>query len=302
MIYLRLIRWPNVLLTIITQVVIVYWYFPSTAAVKGLETWQEILLILATALLTASGNVINDIYDVATDVINKPDQVIVGKSITEKRAFTIYIFLTSTAIACGFILANSIQKPSLAGLFIGVAFLLYTYATTLKSILIVGNIVISFLVGSVVLITALFELFPAVTALNRATQLSALQHLAVFALFAFLVNLLREWIKDCQDVKGDHASGRSSLPIVLGNKRAVQFMAIYTLVCVVILGYLATFELYKDQRSLYYILFLIVAPLLFVGLRLFTASTLKEFKVLSLVCKLVLLFGVLGMGIIKFEV
>ena len=271
-------------------------------AVLGLAAWQETLLILSTALLTASGNVINDIYDVATDVINKPSQVIVGKSITEKRAFTIYITLTSIAILCGFILANSIGKPALAGLFIAVAYLLYTYASTLKSILMVGNVVISILVGSVVLITALFELFPAITDLNRATQLMALQHLSVFALFAFLVNLLREWIKDCQDVNGDHASGRSSFPIVLGHKRAVRSMAVYTLILVLIIGYLTTFYLHKDATSLYYTLFLILAPLFFVGLRLFTAHSLKELKVLSLICKLVLFLGVLGIGIVKFGV
>ena len=109
-------RIPNVLMTLVTQLVIVYGYFPQTDAVLGLETWQVILLLVATALLTASGNVINDIYDVATDSINKPGKVLVGKSIPEKKAFTLYIIVTSIAIVSGFILANSLNKPALAGL------------------------------------------------------------------------------------------------------------------------------------------------------------------------------------------
>jgi len=299
---LKLIRWPNVLLTLITQLVIIYWYFPQTEAALGLQIWQVALLLVATALLTASGNVINDIYDVTTDVINKPEKVIVGQTITEKKAFILYVVLTSTAVVCGFILANSIDAPALAGLFIGVAFLLYSYATTLKSMLLVGNIVISLLVATVVLITALFELFPAITDLNRPTQLDSLQHLAVFAAFAFFVNLLREWIKDCQDVKGDHASRRSSLPIVLGQSRAARLMAVYTLVLVVIISYLASSQLYTDPVSLYGTLFLIMAPLMFIGLRLFNARSMKEFALLSLICKIVLFLGVLGIGLIKFTV
>jgi 4-hydroxybenzoate polyprenyltransferase len=285
-------------MTLVTQLVIIYGYFPQTDAVLSLETWQVVLLLLSTALLTASGNVINDIYDVTTDIINKPEKVLVGNSIPEKKAFTLYILVTSSAIISGFILANSLEKP--AGLFIAVAFLLYTYATTLKSMLVVGNVVISFLVGAVVLITALFELFPAITDYNGEFQLEALLHLSVFALFAFLVNLLREWIKDCQDVKGDHASGRSSLPIALGRKRAAKFMGVYTIILVIIIGYLATFELYTDAISLYGTLFLIMAPLMFIGLRLFTADSLKEFRILSLICKIVLLLGIIGIGFIKF--
>lgn len=301
MIFLKLIRWPNVLLTLITQLVIIYWYFPLTEASLGLQTWQVALLLIATALLTASGNVINDIYDIATDIINKPEKVLVGKSLTEKKAFTIYIVLTSISILCGFVLANSIGKPALAGLFIGVAFLLYTYATSLKNMLLVGNIVISLLVGFVVLTTALFELYPAITDLNRAAQLRAMQHLTVFAIFAFLVNLLREWIKDCQDLQGDLATGRSSLPLLLGKQRASRVMAVYTIILVLIIGYLTTIALNKDEISLYYTLFLIVAPLMFIGFRLFTAHSDRDYHQLSLICKIVLFFGVLGIGIIKFR-
>ncbi len=289
-------------MTLITQVIIIYVYLPQTNAILSLAHWQVLLLLSSTALLTASGNVINDIYDVSTDIINKPDKVLVGKSITEKKAFTFYMVITSISVGFGFILANSVEKPALAGLFIGIAFLLYTYATTLKKMLLVGNILISILVGSVVLITALFELFPSITEFNKAYQLEALLHLTVFAIFAICVNLLREWIKDCQDMKGDHASGRSSLPLLLGKKRAAQAMAIYTLILVVIIGYLTTMELNTDPISLYGSLFLIMAPLLYVALRLFNVDSVKEFGILSLLCKVVLFVGIIGIGFIKFTV
>ncbi len=300
LIILQLIRWPNVLLTLLTQLVILYWYLPQSDAIFGLELWQEIVLMIATALLTASGNVINDIHDMPTDIINKPAKVIVGKKITEKNANILYIALTVIAVASGFVLANSIEKPALASIFIAVAFLLYTYATTIKRMLVVGNLVISFLVAAVVLITAIFSLFPAITPLNRAAQLDALLYLSAFAVFAFCVNLLREWIKDLQDVKGDHATGRSSLPIILGKQRAGRAMGVYTMVLVIIIGYIAAAWLNQDTLSLYATLFLILAPLIFIGLRLFSATTLREYRLLSLLCKLVLFVGVMGVGCIKY--
>ncbi|WP_231717798.1 geranylgeranylglycerol-phosphate geranylgeranyltransferase [Nonlabens sp. YIK11] len=300
MIYLKLTRWPNVLMTVLTQLVIIYGYLPQTQASLALESWQVFLLLLATALLTASGNVINDIYDVATDVLNKPDKVIVGKRITEKKAFNFYILLTILAVVAGFILANSIHLPSLAAIFIIVSFVLYLYATNLKKILLLGNVVISVLVALVVIIIAVFELVPSITDLNRAIQLSVFRHLLIFSLFAFLVNLLRENIKDCQDVKGDHATGRNSLAIVLGRLRALKVLSIYTIILVLVIGYLVFDQLFADRVTLYYIVFLIMAPLMFLGIRLWTAVSKKELAILSLVCKLVLLTGIIGIALIKF--
>ena len=96
-------------MTVVTQVIIIYLFLPQTGAFLALESWQVMLLLLSTALITASGNVINDIYDVATDRLNKPDKLIVGLKITEKKAFILYTVLTSIALLSGFILANSHQ-------------------------------------------------------------------------------------------------------------------------------------------------------------------------------------------------
>lgn len=300
--YLKLTRWPNVLMTLLTQLVIIYGFLPQSGAFTALETWQVLLLLMATGLLTASGNVINDIYDITTDRLNKPEKVIVGTFITEKRAFNFYVILTSIAVIMGFILSYSIDKPKLAGLFIVVSFSLYMYAIHFKRVLLAGNILISILVAFVVLITALFELYPPITEINKPLQLMILKQLAVFALFAFLVNLLREHVKDCQDMKGDHATGRMSLAIFIGKSRAARVLAVYACILVVMTGYLAATQLRLQTVSLYYTLFLIMAPLMFIGLKLWTARSSKDFKLLSLACKMVLLFGILGIVVIKFKI
>ena len=301
LIYLRLIRWPNVLMTVLVQVVVVYFYLPQTYASPALDTSQVLLLFIINSLLAATGNIINDIYDVQTDRLNKPDRVIVGTFISEKIAYRWYIGLTVFMILCVFVLSNQVGQAKITGLYISASFLLFLYATQLKRVLIVGNVVISFLVAFVVLIIAIFELMSSITDDNRHIHLTLLIHLSVFALLAFLVNLLRENIKDCEDMKGDHATGRNSLPIAIGRSRACKLLSIYTLLLVISLGYLSTIHLNGDATSLYYTLFLIIAPLMFIGLRLWNADSLKEFKILSLVCKFVLLFGILGIAIIKIE-
>ncbi|SCY03511.1 4-hydroxybenzoate polyprenyltransferase [Nonlabens sp. Hel1_33_55] len=287
-------------MTALTQLVIIYGYLPQTGADLALELWQVALLMISTALLTASGNVINDIYDVQTDILNKPDKVLVGKKITEKKAFNFYIILTILAVVAGFILANSVGLASLAAVFIIVSFLLYFYATYLKKVLLLGNLLISVLVGFVVVITAVFELVPSITEFNRAEQLAVFQHLLIFALFAVVVNLLRESIKDCQDIKGDHATGRNSLAILLGRDRALKVLAVYTIILLLIMGYFLTTVLYVDRISVYYTVFLIMAPLMYLGIRLWSSVSTKELAILSLVCKLVLLTGIIGIAIIKF--
>lgn len=109
--FLKLIRWPNVLMTILTQLVIVYAILNPSGVDLALNWWQLTLLILSTALLTAGGNVINDIQDVEIDKVNKPEKVLVGKVISENNAFTIYGVLTIIAVIAGFVLSNSLDKP-----------------------------------------------------------------------------------------------------------------------------------------------------------------------------------------------
>lgn len=295
--YLNLIRWPNVLMTVLTQLVIVYAFLIPSGIDMALENWQLALLILSTALLTASGNVINDIHDVVIDQVNKPEKVIVGKHITEDRAFTMYIILTIIAVVCGFLLANSIDQPYMAVVFILVAFLLYLYATTLKSMLLIGNILISLLVGLVVMITVVFELYPVITPQNRAVQKAFFLIMLEFSFFAFVVNILREWVKDCQDMDGDHAGGRKTLPLVVGRTRTARIAFVFCLGLVIALGWYVYTYLYKNTVAVYYFTFLIIGPLLYTATQLWVADKPSQFKRISLVLKLVLLSGILSISV-----
>ena len=76
------------------MVIIKYWLFHAYEVALTLNNFTLFLLIFSTICVAAGGNVINDIYDVEIDKINKPKKVLVGKSISEKAGFNYYIILT----------------------------------------------------------------------------------------------------------------------------------------------------------------------------------------------------------------
>ncbi|WP_438962695.1 geranylgeranylglycerol-phosphate geranylgeranyltransferase [Nonlabens sp.] len=300
--FFKLIRWPNVMMTILTQLVIVYAILIPSGVELALNSWQLGLLVLSTAFLTAGGNVINDIQDVEIDKVNKPKKVLIGKNISENNAFTMYAVLTVIAVVAGFTLANSLGKPIMATVFVFVAFVLYIYATTLKSMLLVGNIVISLLVGLVIMITGIFELYPVITAGNLSAQQFMLKILFDFAVGAFLINLAREWVKDCEDLNGDHAGGRYTLAIALGRIRAARVISIFLLGVIALIVWYIYNYLYQNQIATFYFIFLIIAPLMYVMLRLWNSEKTAQFHLLSNLLKVVLLTGICSMAVINLTI
>lgn len=288
-------------MTVITQLLVVYCILIPSSLVMALSWWQVVLLVLATAFLTASGNVVNDIYDVQIDAVNKPGKIIVGKSISEERAFALYVILTSAAVICGFIIANSVGKPVLAVIFVIVSFLLYAYASTLKSMLLVGNIVISLLVGLVIIIPGIFELVPVATPATREAHIFVMSVLLDFSILAFAINLAREWVKDIEDVNGDLAGGRTTLPIFIGRTTAARVVSVFVLGIICAITWYVIHVLYKNQLASYYFISAIIGPLVLVIFRLWNASTTKDYRQVARILKVVLALGILSIAVLQLK-
>lgn len=161
---LNLIRYKNLLLIILIQILIKYVLFESFKVDQSLSSLHFLLLLLSTIFIAAGGYIINDIYDKSIDAINKPQKQIVGKKISETNAYNLYIAFTASGVLIGFYLSNHVGYSGFAILFILISALLYVYTTSLKSIAILGNLVISILVSISILIVGLFELFPSISA------------------------------------------------------------------------------------------------------------------------------------------
>lgn len=290
--YLKLIRYPNLIFIALTQLIIKYGLFHPFKIDITLNGFGFALLVVATVCIAAGGYIINDIYDVEIDRINKPNKVLIGKKITEKSANRLYIILNIIGVGIGFYLSNIIDKPAFSALFIIISALLYLYASYLKGMLLIGNLVVSSLVAMSVIIVGLFDLLPAITAQNQGTQSVIFSIVLDYSLFAFFLNFIREIVKDIQDINGDKNYGMNTLPISIGRKRAT--LTVFILGCIAVVGivyYMYTY-LYENQIATLYFLFLILAPLLYFCIKSWSADTAKEYNMLSLLLKIIMFLGV----------
>ena len=270
----------------------------------SLADWQYCLLVLSTILIAAGGYVINDIFDQDTDSENKPSKTIIGKAISESMGYNIYVALTVVGVGIGFYLSNVIMKPSFATIFILIASLLYIYATSLKQMLLVGNVIVAFLLSFSVIIIGIFDLYPATYEGNQKEMGVLFSILIDYAVFAFIINFIREITKDLEDVNGDYNQGMNTLPIIFGVERTAKVVFGLSFIPLVILLYYT--NAYFASNNLYvatiYSLLTLLGPLLYFTIKSWTAATKKEFHHLSLVLKIVLLFGILSISVISYNI
>lgn len=298
--YLNLIRYQNLLFIALVQIFIKYSLFQPFGIDTVLSSFNFALLVIATLCIAAAGNIINDIYDVEIDRINKPDKVLIGKTISEKNANRLFIILNITGVAIGFYLANSIQKPGFAALFVAISAMLYLYASYLKGMLIVGNLLVSVLVAMSLIIVALFDLLPAITTQNLDAQSEVFKIVLHYALFAFCINLIREIVKDLQDINGDKKGGMNTLAIALGRKRTITIVFVLGVFMVLGVVYYMYEHLYNVQFLLLYFLFALVAPLLYFCVKAWDAETKKQYAFLSKLLKIIMFLGICSIPLFQF--
>jgi len=275
--FFKLIRLNNLLIIIFTQ------YLVRIFLTGPKESWKTIiadpylfLLSLSTLIMASAGYMINDYYDVKIDTINKPRDVVVGRLFRRRRVLIFNIALNLLGILLGFYLSISVGIINiLAGFF------LWLYSNQLKRLPFVGNFTIAALTALSLLIVLAY--FPE-------------KHLRVFtfAIFAFFISLIREIIKDIEDMKGDATFGCKTLPILWGIRRTknlIYFLIIDLFVLLAAFGYyLKVF--WNVQFLIIYGTVFVIIPLLFFNYKLYGADTKKDFKYLSSLCKMIMLGGV----------
>jgi 4-hydroxybenzoate polyprenyltransferase len=306
---LRLIRVPNLLIVVLTQYLIRHAVLEPILEVNGFELQLShglfFVLVLATCFVTGAGYVINDYFDTRSDLINRPGRVIVGKSISRRKAIALHIGLTSLGLLTGFYVSYRIGLPQLVMIFALVSGLLWFYSTTYKNQLILGNLLVAALTAMVPLLVAVYE----IPLLNREYGHYMIVYnlsfkyifgwVGGFAFFAFITTLIREIIKDAEDFEGDVVHGRNTVPIVFGiqfTKGVIAVLVVLTIVTLVLV-YLK-WLLLKDQGqvdflSMGYFLFLLIMPLAYLCLMLYRATNKDDYHQMSAWMKWIMLAGVL---------
>ena len=273
--FLRLIRVQNLLIVIGTQ------YLARIALIGPREGWPRLLLDRNLALLSfstvciaAAGYIINDYFDVKIDIVNKPDRVIIGRYLRRRWAMLAHQILNFVGIAIGLYLSKWVFLLDVVSVT-----LLWFYSANFKRQPFIGNFVVSFLTGLSLVVLAVYY--------RREVDL-----LLIYALFSFCISLVREIIKDMEDVKGDARFGCRTLPIIWGIRRTKTLVYAILATFIVIL-FLMGHSLGNEQLS--WIFMILMIPVAWLIYRLVFADTRREFSYLSSLCKLIMLMGVMSM-------
>lgn len=254
-------------------------YFTAWSLIdpQSIYGYRLFLLVASTVLIAAAGYVINDYYDVKIDLINKPDRVVIGRNLTRRYAILIHTLLSVTGVAIGLLLGWRIGLVNFVA-----AFLLWLYSNLLKRQPFVGNFTVALLTGmSVEIVSVFFKV-------NN-------HWVTIYALFAFYITLIREIVKDMEDLRGDHSFGCKTLPIVWGIRRTK--VVIYGLIVLFTSTVMIINYWFVGMPMLYLSVCLFLPMGLFVA-RLVRADTIRDFYSLSAFCKVIMVLGIVSMAFV----
>ena len=306
--FLRLARWPNLVIIALTQVLF-YFSLVQPLYHKGIYSHFQILnfilLILVSVLIAAAGYIINDYFDLNIDQVNKPERTIIDKTIKRRWAIVLHLVFSFAGILISFYIDFNSPVFWLGFSNIICAFLLFGYSISLKKKLLWGNVLISALTAWVVIVSFLcyynhfycsncdrdfLELYN-----NRFIRISFL-----YAGFAFVISLIREVVKDMEDMDGDARYGCRTMPIAWGIPVSKVFVAVWL---VILIGMISIVQVYVLQLgwvwSAVYCIAFIILPLIWILRKLFMAQAPKDYHQVSNVIKLVMLTGLLSMIFFK---
>jgi len=305
--FLKLIRIENLLIISATQICIKYLVF---APLNDFSKFTPILFsisLISTLLIAAAGYIINDYFDVKTDKINRPTTVVIDVAIKRRWAMILHVVLNTIGLILGLYLALKCHNLKLILIQVTSILLLWFYSTHFKKQLLIGNIIVSLLTALIPILPMIYDYYfsggitPMISMLLGSFLNKLMMIVIGYSAFAFLTSLTREVIKDMEDYKGDIQTGCKTMPIVWGiiTSKVVTF---FLLIITVGLLFLACLKFYHEKEiiAVYYIAGLVIAPLLLLIIITITSKTSKDFKIASLLLKLIMLFGIAFTFIIKY--
>jgi 4-hydroxybenzoate polyprenyltransferase len=292
--FLKTIRPANLVLIALAQFLVRYCiilaayqteYLHTNEFPEHLSNIDFILLVFSTLIIAAGGNIINDVFDVDIDAINKPGKNLIGIKIKESVAKNVsytFLFLGS---AIGMSVAVKQNLFAMGFLFPFSAVTLYMYSSQFKKQLLIGNLLIALLSGLSILIVVLFEphFYP------------NMQFVIIYAVFAFLLSMTRELVKDAEDIDGDERAQCKTFPIFFGIRKTKMLASFFILLNAAAIIYFLYLYFYNNTViNFWYLACLFLIPLAALQYLIITASEKKDFYYASLFSKIVMLYGLLS--------
>lgn len=307
--FFRLLRWPNLLFIAITQILFYYFiyvplllHFPTTAS-----QFLFFLLVFSSVFIAAGGYIINDYFDIQIDIINKPERMVINRFIKRRWAIVWHFILSFMGIFLSFYVSFVTGEWLISFINIFCVVVLVLYSTTFKRKLLSGNLIIAALTAWVILVVYIFGGADVFSISGWAPQTPELdvrrlfKFMLLYTSFAFIMTLIREVIKDLEDMEGDRKYKCTTMPIAWGVPAAKVFTAVWITVC---MAALAIVQLYAWQLGWWwaalYIIGLTIFPLAAMLKKLYTAAKPSDYHLLSNMVKLIMLAGILSMLFVKF--
>lgn len=276
--FFSVVRGYNIAVVIFAQYLSAVFIFGSQSrAITVLTDGSLFLIILSSALAIASGYIVNNFYDTEKDLINRPFKSLLDKKISRETQFRVYFFLNFLSVLLAWLV--SWRAAAFYAVYI---FILWFYSHKLKKYPIIGNITASLLV-----------LLPFFGILMHFQNFSW----GIFAhgFYLYLIILIREFVKDLENIKGDFANNYQTIPVRFGtnvSKSLITFLVLVTLLPAFAL--ITYYEVGYMQYYFYVSSGLLLAFIIF----LYQANSQLDYKKLHILLKLIILLGVLSIVLI----
>lgn len=306
--FLRLIRWPNLVFIILTQCLYFFCVFRSQIIAPLPPIFSAkyfFLLVLSSVFIAAAGYIINDYFDMHIDAINKPHKVVIDKVVKRRWAIVWHLVLSGLGILISLYFSYKTGNWIVATGNVLCVILLWFYSTTFKKKLLTGNIIISALTAWVILVLFFAYAYmgggqPAFASWNLESYGFDIKKLfkysVLYAGLAFIVSLIREVIKDLEDMEGDARYFCKTMPLVWGVPATKVFVAVWSVVAIAALTIIQFYAwLIGNKLLAIYCVVLIIAPLVYIVKQLYKAVASQDYHALSTLIKFVMLTGILSM-------
>ena len=303
--FFRLIRWPNLFFIFLAQCLFQFCiYKPLFVNENSLIDTSFILMLTASILIAAAGYIINDYFDVNIDQVNKPSKVVVSLIISRRWVIFWHLIFSMSGIYLTTIAFPFKDYWHLHLANIVSVLLLWFYSTNLKKKIIIGNVVIALLtawsIGVVYFSKFTFHQLSNPPIINPSS-IRFFKLMILYTSFAFILTLVREALKDIEDMEGDEKYGCRTLPIAWGLKPTKVYISVWIVVVIAVLSIIQLYVVsFGWWMGIIYCIAFIILPLFFVLYKLPKAYSSHDFHVLSQWVKFSMLAGVVSMALFYF--
>lgn len=309
--YFKLFRWPNLIIIILTQGLMKTSVFDALFKEIGYaypisSNWFAVL-ILATVFVAIAGYIGNDIADVQIDKINRPKRPLASGAISISQARIVQLLFELLGFSLGLILSVHVGHICLSSIFLLIIILMRMYSISLKCKGLIGNIIIAF---SSAMVPAVVWIFGVVamqtTPLDISMYLNIINIITIFYVgFAFIFTLIREIVKDLEDLRGDKQSACNTMAVRLPLQKLKNWLIILNVIALIGI-LLFQYILFSNEDLVLQTLFIAnfasieLIILFFIIPKIITANSSLDFYKIGNTLKIIMFSGILQMLFLLF--